>query len=135
MEKEKTISVRSVTKGHAKIIDWMDRNHPNFDDCKMVQSYFCDGCKKVNHTLIVNYGATPMFHSCSNCGSMSTSTGQKEVSELLREEPICIEEVWYYPTLEETLKLRKKPHMLQHVLDGGLLNRKEKINLYEHTRN
>jgi len=30
---------------------------------------------------------------------------------------------WYRPTLKQVLKMRKKPQVLDHVLNGGLENR------------
>lgn len=123
METTKKISVRQVTRDYNKIASWLERNHPKVessdcDDCKTIQTYRCH-CGKDTHTWIADYGTVPMFHNCSACGDMATSNGKKEIQESELPE---IDEVWYFPKLEEVLKLRKNPSLLDHVLNGGLLN-------------
>lgn len=80
--------------------------------------YHC-GCRHQTITKDVDAGVTPFTHTCEKCGGMAKSSfySSKGTGQVATQE-------WYRPTLKECLKLRKKPELLNHVLQGGLLNRK-----------
>lgn len=104
-------SVREVTKAYNEMLKMME-NKPEHDPKINVYS-----CPNGHHTITkdVDKGVTPFMHLCATCKEMAHSSFYKCDQTL---EPV---EEWYRPSLEETLKLRKKQGgMLDHILQGGL---------------
>ena len=76
-------------------------------------------CGHITKTKDVDPGVTPFFHTCEKCGSMARSTFYTDI--VPDKQPT---EEWYRPTLEETLKMTDNPGLVDHILNGGLNNRK-----------
>ncbi len=71
-------------------------------------------------TKEVDAGVTPFIMGCSKCQTGAQSRMYKGVPEELE-----VTREWYRPSLEETLRIAKQvPQALDHILQGGLLNRK-----------
>ncbi len=103
------ISQREVTRRYNDIVECYKNEKPNGKNI-----YRCPN----NHTMVTNdidAGVTPFMKMCLKCHYMGTSSMYGYVPETL---PIDAE--WYRPTLKQALKMRDKPEMLEHVLNGGL---------------
>lgn len=87
-------------------------------DPDRINTYVCDTCKHLTKTIDVDKGVTPFMHDCVKCGDTAKSTFYNNIEPRLK--PV---QEWYRPTLEECLKLRKNEPLLEHVFQGGLLNR------------
>ncbi len=79
--------------------------------------YVCHnpGCRNIMKTVDIHLGVTPMFMNCPKCGTRSSSTGYKDIvpdAKPTRE--------WFVPTLDQCLKMRNQPGMLDHIFSGGL---------------
>lgn len=79
-----------------------------------VNCYICPN-GHLTKTIDIDKGTTPFMFICIECGKDARSTfyrdaapGQKPTIE------------WFRPDLKATIKLRRKPAMLDHVLQGGL---------------
>jgi len=81
-------------------------------------NYTCVACKKITKTVDLCGGTTSMGITCEFCEQSALSSFYVDS---IPEEKAMLE--WYRPTLKQTLKLRKNPSMLEHVLKGGLLKR------------
>jgi len=107
-------SQRSVTKKYNDMLtrDGQQQVAPNHVNC-----YTCPTCGRITKTIDRDVGVTPFMFSCEtvNCEGMSTSSFYMDKAP--DQEP-TIE--WYRPTLKQTLKMRKQPELLNHVLQGGL---------------
>ena len=87
-------------------------------------------CNKGHRILTkdINAGVTPMFIICPEC--KSTDFEDLAKSSMYRVHPLYSfgepDLIWYRPSLEDVLKMNKKKNFgeLEHVLNGGLLNRK-----------
>ena len=115
------ISQREVKRQYAKLMFDVE-NDPYYkgDVTKRVNTYSCTRCKHETQTREIDAGCTAMSIQCK-CGGIARSHFYVEISP--DKEP---EKEWYRPSLEETIKLRNKPHILEHVLKGGLLIRDAK---------
>lgn len=80
-----------------------------------VNCYQCLNCDYVMKTIDINYGVTPMFMKCPECGQRNQSTGYLDIAP--DKEP---DYEWRVPTLDEALKMRRTPEMLYHIFSGGL---------------
>lgn len=79
-------------------------------------------CGHITKTVDLHMGVIPMFFKCEQCGGQGTSTYFNDIAPT---QQATIE--WYRPTLQEALNMRSKfPSLLEHVLNGGLCNRKVK---------
>lgn len=94
------------------------KNDPYYkgDITNRVNTYSCVKCGHETQTKEVDAGCTPMSIQCK-CGGISRSHFYVGIAE---KEP---EKEWYRPSIQEVLKLRNKPRILEHVLKGGLLLR------------
>ena len=85
-----------------------------------VNCYKCEVCDHVTKTIDIDLGVTPLVISCEACKKVQAkSTSYKDI--VPEKEPTF---EWYRPNIKEVLKLRKKSHMLNHILAGGLKFRK-----------
>lgn len=83
-----------------------------------VNCYRCR-CGHITKTRDIDPGVTPFMFKCQKCGDYAQSTMYKDIAP--NQEP-TIE--WYRPSIEVLLKLRKRDEVLEHVFNGGLLDRK-----------
>lgn len=112
-------SKRSVTEKYLNLINDVDTNDfYDIDLTNRVNCYVCP-CGHITKTKDVDAGVTPFMFTCEACGNVAQSTFYKDI---IPDKPHTIE--WYRPNLKETLKLRKNPGTLEHVLAGGLMDRK-----------
>lgn len=112
-------SQKSVQKKYEKLIHNVNTlDYYKTDLTNRFNCYVCS-CGHITKTKDVDSGVTPFMFSCEKCGNTATSTFYKDI---IPSEPHTIE--WYRPTLKETLKLRKNFGLLEHVLNGGLLDKK-----------
>ncbi len=117
------ISIREVSRRYFKLKHDLETSpfYISIDLTNRVNNYICTICNYVTKTKDIDRGVTPMFHTCAHCKSRAASTMYRDTMPEL--EPI---EEWYRPSFNEILKMRNKPEVLEHVLMGGLLNRKIK---------
>ncbi len=83
-------------------------------------NYYTCGNDHVTKTKDIDAGVTPMFIPCPVCNANSVS-GMYGVDKFPEMEP---SHEWFRPTLEQILKHRKSPNLLNHFLQGGLDYRK-----------
>lgn len=109
-------SVREVTKEYNAIVKAHAGQKPYGINC-----YVCKVCGQITKTVDIDPGTTPFIFSCVHCGGEAQSRFYRDIAPGLSPHV-----QWYRPSLEETLKLRKitKQGTLEHVLMGGLLDRK-----------
>lgn len=79
-----------------------------------VNCYLCS-CGHITKTIDIHNGVTPMFFDCEVCSSPANSTFYNDVAP---EQKPTVE--WFRPNLKQILKMRKKPSLLDHILNGGL---------------
>lgn len=116
-------SQREIKRQYAQlIIDVQTKEYyTSIDLTNRVNHYECVKCGYVTKTIDVDAGCTSMQIPCYRCQSAARSHFYEKLP--IDKEP---ELEWYRPSQKETIKLRKKPHLLDHVLKGGLLLRKSK---------
>jgi len=115
INKNPMISIRKVTKEYNRIKKILDDQEKR----SKINCYKCS-CRYITKTIDVDKGTTPFMHTCFKCGNMAQSTFYTDIAP--EQKPV---EEWYFPTLKETLKMRKKQSdELEHVLMGGLIPRK-----------
>jgi RNase P subunit RPR2 len=115
-------SQREVERQYKKLMqDVATNDFYKIDLTNRINCYVCSNCGSVTKTKDVDSGVTPFIHSCEKCGGEARSTMYRDA--VPNQEPT---QEWYRPTLEETIKLRKKPGLLEHILQGGLDVRKIK---------
>lgn len=90
-------------------------------DPDRINCYVCSKCGYITKTIDIHYGVTPMFNSCTSCGSQSTSTWYRDIAP--DQQPT---HEWFVPTLKEIMKYRNNPSMIDHIFNGGLDFRKIK---------
>lgn len=83
-------------------------------DENRVNCYVCK-CGYVTKTIDIHEGVTPMFLTCDCCKGTGISTGYHDITP-----DKAPEYEWFVPTLQEFLKHRKSPAMIEHLLLGGL---------------
>jgi len=112
-------SQREVMKAYYKLMEEVETNmFYKIDLTNRINCYVCS-CGHITKTKDVDAGVIPMMHNCESCDAFAYSTGFKDVAP---DQPHTQE--WYRPTIGQTLKLRKNPGLLEHVLAGGLNLRK-----------
>lgn len=116
-------SIRQVTKRYNKLlVDVATKDFYKVDLTNRVNCYVCSNCGHVTKTKDIAPGVTPMIITCEKCQRITArSTFYKDI--VLDQEP-TIE--WYRPDLKETLKTRRYPNLLEHILSGGLCHREIK---------
>ena len=109
-------SQRYVERRYAQmVLDYADTEF-----AAKVNNYICPKCGHITKTIDVDPGVTPFMEFYEDkCGEFARSTFYKDYIP----EQMPTHE-WYRPDLKEVLKLRKKPEILDHILQGGLLIRK-----------
>lgn len=80
--------------------------------------YRCEGCERKTKYIYKNTGVTPFLKNCEHCGNTSKSSLMYDIAPEL--EPA---HEWYRPSLEETINLKDQIITLDHILNGGLLER------------
>ena len=109
-------SQREVERKYQKLLD--DVNTKEFfkiDLTNRVNVYAC-GFGHFTKTIDIHAGVTPMFMSCPQCGSQSTSSFYKDTQPEIKPS-----HEWFRPSLKECMKFRGKSEaMLDHILMGGL---------------
>lgn len=113
-------SQREVERQYMKMLDAVREAAPNTNGTG-VNCYVCQdkSCDHITKTIDVDKGTTPFIYNCEKCGGEAISTFYKDIDP---EEKPTIE--WYRPTLQQTQKYRSNPAMLEHILNGGLDDRK-----------
>jgi hypothetical protein len=89
------------------------------DLSKRVNCYKCLSCGHTTKTKDVAIGVTPFIFECEVCGGDAHSTFYRDIVPSRKP---TIE--WYRPTFDELLQLPK--HSYEHILQGGLWDRKIK---------
>ena len=117
----------SVTRRYNNLInDVATLDFYKTDLTNRVNCYSCsDG--HITKTKDVDAGVTPMMITCETCNKTAHSSFYRDIAPL--QQPTV---EWYRPSLKETLKMRKKPNSLEHVLSGGLIYRKVKVQTHSH---
>jgi hypothetical protein len=117
---ETILSVREVERQYAALLrDVETKDFYKINLSNRVNCYRCQHCGVITKTIDIHAGVTPFIFECMCCGKDAYSTFYTDIA--IKIKPSF---EWYRPTLEECLKLRKKPYTLDHVLKGGLLSRK-----------
>lgn len=112
-------SQRSVERKYQKLMeDVATKDYYKIDLTNRVNCYVCS-CGRITKTKDVDAGVTPFMFNCEKCGGEARSTFYKDIAP---DQQPTIE--WYRPTLKQVLKMRNKPGMLDHILQGGLDDRK-----------
>lgn len=108
----KIMSVRECTRRYNEMLKMHEAKvEPNRVNC-----YRCDRCGSITKTIDVDDGVTPLFYQCEYCENhFARSTAYHDIAP--KQKPT---QEWYRPTLNECLKWRKNPSMLEHILNGGL---------------
>ncbi|WP_461631711.1 hypothetical protein [Labilibaculum euxinus] len=91
----------------------------DIDLANKVNCYTCQDCGLVIKSKDIDPGVTPFMYSCPKCKGTATSSFYNDIAPHIKP---TVE--WYRPSLKETLKLRKDQSTLDHVLRGGLIDRK-----------
>lgn len=113
------ISQREVERQYHKLSEKVKKDsYYNIDLNNRVNCYSCD-CGHITKTKDVDAGVTPFIHNCEMCGKMAKSSFYNDTHP-----DLLPTQEWYRPSLNEVLKLRSKPHVLDHVFNGGLMSRK-----------
>jgi len=113
------LSKKQVESRYEKLLQRVKEDgYYDIDLTDRTNAYNCEVCGHRFITKDVDPGCTPFMHNCEKCGIMSKSEFYEnpESSEKATQE-------WYRPSLEECIKLRKDIGILNHVFNGGLLNR------------
>jgi RNase P subunit RPR2 len=115
------ISQRQVQRQYEKLMHEVKTKefYTDIDLASKINCYTCENCGHVTKTKDIDPGVTPFIMQCPACKETATSSFYNDIAPHI--EP-SVE--WYRPSLEETMKLRKNPGTLEHVLHGGLLDRK-----------
>jgi len=119
-------SQRQIEREYTYVLKhWPDPIRPDHINC-----YICI-CGHVTKTIDRDPGVTPFMTHCEKCKALSAkSTFYRDIKP---DQPATVE--WYRPDLAATMKLRTKPDLLDHVLQGGLLSRKIKTDENNKGRN
>lgn len=108
-------SQKRVEKKYNKLLKELETNtFYSMDLTNRINCYVCD-CGHITKTIDIDAGITPFIFTCEKCGEIARSTFYNDI--VPDQEPTF---EWYRPNLKETIKMRKKPDILEHVLSGGL---------------
>lgn len=116
--KDPIVSQREVERKYNKMMsnDLYKAKAPK----NRVNCYSCF-CGHITKTIDIHNGVTPMFFDCEKCSTSANSSFYNDIA--VDQEPTF---EWYRPTLKQIMKMRSKPHVLDHILNGGLEYRKIK---------
>lgn len=113
-----TLSQRETEKKYNKLMKSVQEDEFfKTDLTNRVNCYRCQ-CGHITKTKDIDPGVTPMMFNCEKCQKTASSTFYTDIAP---EQKPTIE--WYRPSLKEVLKLRNRPHFLDHIFNGGLLSR------------
>lgn len=114
------ISKRTVTKKYAELMNEVATN-PFYtkERTKKVNCYVCEKCRQILKTIDVDTGTIPFMIRCDVCDGYAQSKMYNDIAPNLKPKY-----EWFRPTLKEVLKMRNKPQLLEHILNGGLERRK-----------
>ncbi|SCY94463.1 hypothetical protein SAMN02927903_03029 [Flavobacterium caeni] len=115
-------SQREIERRYNKLLqDVATNKYYKVDLTNRVNCYTCrhPKCGHITKTKDIAPGVTPMFYECEKCHFQAVSSMYNDIAP--DQEPTF---VWDRPTLSETMKFRKKPTLLDHILRGGLVVRK-----------
>ena len=113
-------SQREIERKYNKLLhDVATHEFYKIDLTNRVNCYQCKSCGHITKTRDVDAGVTPFIHRCEKCNGMAYSTFYTDIAP--DQQPT---EEWYRPTLKQVLKMRNKPDLLNHILQGGLDYRK-----------
>jgi len=109
-------SQREIERDYNKLLYEVntDEYYTKTDLTNRVNCYKCN-CGHITKTKDIDSGVTPFMFKCEKCGNYAHSTFYNDI--VPKQEPTFI---WYRPTLKEVIKMRKKPELLDHILNGGL---------------
>lgn len=79
-----------------------------------INCYTCN-CGNKFKTIDMAKGVTPFMMDCKQCVGMGKSSFYNDIYPEIK--PTVI---FYRPSLKECMKLRRKPNLLEHILNGGL---------------
>ena len=85
--------------------------------------YFCEFCDCKTLTIHEVKGVTPFLINCPKCGNLAKSS-MYTISQQGLFLGYDFMRIWYRPTLKE-LKKFKNPSAVEHVLNGGLMLKKQ----------
>lgn len=105
-----------IEKKYANLLkDIAENDFYKVDLTNRVNCYKCAKCGHVTKTKDVDAGVTPFIFECESCGGEAHSSMYRDIRP--SQQP-TIE--WYRPTLEQVIKMKNKPMLLDHILMGGL---------------
>jgi DNA replicative helicase MCM subunit Mcm2 (Cdc46/Mcm family) len=114
-------SVKETTKKYNELIKDVETNDfYKTDLTNKVNCYVCK-CGHVTKTIDIHSGVTPFMFTCEKCDGDAQSTFYNDIKPY--QKPTF---EWHRPILKEVLKMRKDEFILDHVLRGGLIDRKIK---------
>jgi len=106
------VSRRSVERSYSAMIDrYSDPVEENKVNC-----YSCTVCSHVTKSIDADNGVSSFMIACEKCGKQATSSFYQDL--IPGREPTI---KWVRPELSVVIKARKKPDLLKHYLDGGML--------------
>lgn len=98
------------------------------EEGQIINIYTCTGgdkevrCNNIVKTKDLVAGTTPLVVNCVKCGGTMKSN---MYSNIPKEPEVTME--WYRPEQRDVLKWRKRPGLIDHILQGGLMLRPMKI--------
>lgn len=108
--------VEQIVAQYEKLLaDVATKDFYKIDLSNRLNAYRCQSCGHLTVTKDVDAGVTPFMHTCEKCGSMAESSFYRVDPNLKHTQE------WYRPSLKDLLKM--SPGMIDHVLQGGLVNR------------
>lgn len=85
-----------------------------------INTFCCEDCRKVYHTINLNCGVTPFICECVYCKSQKCHSMMYRFN-CARDFTITVSHAWYRPTRAEFNTLHKV--VQEHILQGGLIKR------------
>jgi len=115
-------SINEIKRRYNKLLEKVKTDdYYKIDLTNRVNCYVCQTCRHITKTKDIDAGVTPSMFTCEICGNIAYSSFYKDIAT---DKKPTFE--WFRPSLEQTIKMRKKPALLDHVLNGGLDYRKTK---------
>lgn len=112
------ISLRELSRSYTRML----KNISNEDKVRGINQYFCmnPDCGKLTTTEDIHVGTTPMQIACPHCTKgMAMSKYYQDIPANSK-----VEYIWYRPTWDQILNMRRKgSEDLYHVLAGGLIKK------------
>jgi len=116
-------SQRQIEREYNKLLHSVktDDYYTKTDLANRVNCYVCQTCGHITKTKDIDSGVIPFMFRCEKCQEVAYSSFFKDIAP----DQLPTYE-WYRPTLQQVLKMKNKPDMLDHILKGGLDYRKIK---------